>query len=330
MINRKRLKDVLSASKTHQQSGMRCAVLASMLCMPMTGYSNPEGTYQLRIQTSTPKRTGETIFSSFVAWRHETGRVQKANGLAFIKGTQANKPTTDIEAAHKIASALNGGINYNAPTDRGAKAALSQGKAELMVSNRAGFGLTRLTTRDYTNQNLRYTMPDKSFSGASVGVAIDLVYSAAVEYVDNFSSGVKLETAGGSVTVTIDDNAPIVIETKGKTTKQLENELAKALGASAQFSLLPIYPNFVEFKSRNYKAFDGGEVQLLNLNAKSITIDVNDSGLGILTKFSFPDQYKPEDSAFNMTNIIGLLIVMAGAGVFFYRRKKKMSEESSQ
>jgi hypothetical protein len=58
--------------------------------------------------------------------------------------------------------------------------------------------------------------------------------------------------------------------------------LAQALGAMARFSLLPINPNFVELKSRNYKVFDGGEVYLLNLNAKSITIDINDSGLGHL------------------------------------------------
>lgn len=321
MIKSKRVNVVLSGIRTHKKEAMSC-LLVSMMCLPSVSYSNPEGVNQLRIQTSTPKRTGETIFSSLVSWRNEEGRFNKANGLAFIKGSTAKKPTTDVEAAHKIAGALNGGVNYEAPTDRGAIAEFKKNKPEILVGNRKGFGLTRITTRDYTNQKLQYNIPDKRFSDASVGVAIDLVYSAAVEYVDNFSSDVKLETAGGTVTVTIDDNAPIEIKTKGKTAKQLEKELAKALGSVAQFSLLPIYSNFVEFKSRNYKAFDGGEVQLLNLNAKSLTIDVNDSGLGVLTKFSFPDKYKPEESSFNMTNIIGLLIA-AGAGYFFYRRKKQ-------
>lgn len=317
MIKRKILRGALLS--THPQ--MKCLLLASMVCLPTVGYAQPAGANQLRIQTGTPKRTGETIFSSLVAWRSEEGRYNKANGLVFIKGTDAKKKTDDVEAARKIAGALSAGINYEAPTERGATAKVIKNKPEMLVGNRTGFDLTRVTTRDYTNQKLHYNVPNKSFKEASVGVAIDLVYSAAVEYVDNFSSGVKSETKGGSITVTIGDNSPVEIQTKGKTTKQLENELAKALGSAAQFSLLPIYSNFVEFKSRNYKPFDGGEVQLLNLNEKSITIDVSDSGLGVLTKFSFPDRYKPEESAFSMTNMIALLVA-AGAGYFFYRRKK--------
>lgn len=297
-------------------------LLTFFATLPLISSADSEGKDQLRIQTGTPKRKIETAFSSLVAWRKEQADVNKANGLTFIHGSDSKKPTTDVEAARKIANAINGWINYAAPTDRGAIAKFSKDKAEILISNRAGFDLIRLTTRDYTNQKLQYNIPGKSFKDASVNMAIDLVYSAAVEYLDNFSSNIQLKTAGGTITVTIDSNSPIEIKTDGKTTKQLESELAQALGSNANFSSTPIYANFVEFKSRNYKAFDRGEIQLPRLNAKSITIDINDSGLGVLTKFSFPDIHQPESNSGNISYIIALLIA-AGLGYFFYSRKTK-------
>ena len=297
-------------------------LLTSVIVLPSISWADSEGKDQLRIQTGTPKRTNETIFSSLVAWRKEQANVNKANGLTFIHGSGDKKPTTDVEAARKIASALNGGVNYSAPRDRGAIVKSSKDKAEILISNKEGFDLIRLTTRDYTNQKLQYNIPGKTFNDASVDLAIDLVYSAAVEYLDNFASDIKLKTTGGTITVTKNNDKPIVLKTAGKTTKQLEQELAQALGSNANFSLSPLYPNFVEFKSRNYKAFDGGEVQLPRLNANSITIDINDSGLGVLTKFRFPDVHKAESDSDNLPYLIAFLVV-AGLGYFLYTRKNK-------
>ena len=282
----------------------------------------PANQNQLRLQTGTPKRTGETAFSYLVSWRRGDSSPHRANGLTFINGSDSNKPTSDVEVARKITNSLNAGVAIESPHDRGATAKKTKDKAEVLVSNKAGFDLTHITVRDYTNQKLRYNIPDKSFKVASVGVAIDLVYSAAVEYVDGFSTGIKQEAAGGLVTVIIDNNLPIEIKTDGKSTRQLEDELAQALGSSAHFSSTPIYPNFVELRSKNFKPFDGGEVQLPDLNAKSITIDINDSGLGVLTKFDFPDVNKPADVVGKMPYIIGFL----GAGILgfvFYSSKKK-------
>ena len=288
--------------------------------LPSISFAATKGEDQLLIQTSTPKRNVETAFSSMVAWRREQAGVNKANGLTFIKGSKAKKPITDIEAARKFASALNGGINYEAPHDRGASADYTKGENKVLISNREGFDLIRITTRDYTNQALSYSIPGKSFNQANVDIAIDLVYSAAVEYIDNFASDIKLKSAGGFITVTIDNNSPIKLTTDGKTTKQLETELAQAIGSNASVSILPIYPNFTELKSRNYKAFDGGEVQLSKLNAKSISIDINDSGLGVLTKFSFPDIHTAESDPDNMIYIF-LLLIAAALGYVFYSRK---------
>lgn len=282
----------------------------------------PANKNQLLVQTGTAKRSGETAFSYLVSWRKGDSNLHRANGLIFVDGIESKKPTSDIEIARKIANSLNASITYEAPQDRGAIAKNTKDKAEVLVSNKAGFDLTQMTIRDYSNQDLKFEIPGRSFNAAEVSIAIDLVYSAVVEYVDGFSSDKKKNTAGGLVRVVIDNNPPIEIKTDGKSTKQIEKELAQAIGSTAYFSSTPIYPNFVALKSRNYKPFDGGEIQLVNLNAKSITIDINDSGLGVLTKFDFPDVNKPTDVAGKMPFIIALLIVCI-LGYFLYTHKIK-------
>jgi len=296
-------------------------LLSCLLGVPSISMANPERTDQLLIQTSAPKRTIETSFSTMVSWQKEGINFNKSNGLAFIKGTTAKKPLTAIEVNKKVAGSLNAAIKTEAPSDRGASTEISKDKAEFLIFNKASFAIDRITTRDYTNQTLSYRVPGKSFSSAAVDISINLVYTAAVEYVRDFSSDIKYETAGGSVTITIDKDTPIVLQTKGKSTQQLEVEMAQALGSKAIFSSTAIYPNFTENRSKNYKAFDGGEVQLPRLGAKSITIDINDSGLGVITKFRFPYIAKARNESDDIFPIIAFLIA-AGLGYFFYTRKK--------
>jgi len=304
-------------------------LLAFAMALPSTGMANnPEKTDQLLIQTGAPKRSIETAFSSFVSWHSEKGSlnqgaVNKSNGLAFIKGTKNKKTITASDVSKKAAGALIAGIKNEAPSDRGVIVELNKNKAEFLIYNKAGFAIDRFTTRDYTNQEISYSIPGKSFANASVDISINLVYTAVVEYNRDFVSDIKLEPAGGSISLMLDNDAPIVLQTKGKSTEQLEVEIAQALGSKADFSSAPIYPNFTEIRSKNFKAFDGGEVQLLRLNARSITIDINDSGLGVLTKFRFPNSPKSENSSDNMLPIFGFLIA-AGLGYFFYNRKKEV------
>lgn len=288
--------------------------------LPAICFAAQQGSDQLRVQTGVPKRTSETIFSSLVAWNQKESVQNKAKGLTFI---DAKKITTDIEVAKKIAKSLSAGINYEAPRARGAKVKYTDNKAEFVITNTDGFDLNRVVFGDYTNQKLQFNVPGEKFSDVGVDIAIDLVYSKAVEYIDGFSSNIVQQTVGGVVTVTIDNNLPIEIQTKGKTTKQLEVELDKALGKVAHFSSQPIYPNIVELKSRNYKPYDGGEIQILGLNAKSITIDVNDPGLGVLIKFRFPAAINESEEGFNKSvmRLVGFLL-LASLGYVLYARKK--------
>ncbi|MEN9595897.1 MAG: hypothetical protein RL236_331 [Pseudomonadota bacterium] len=297
----------------------------------LSGFANALPAQQdiLRIQTSDSKRGMDTGFSTLTSWRKGDANLHRVNGLIFVNGFETKNPTIAAEIAHKAANALNADINYDAPTERGALAEFTKDKAEFLISNKEGFDLVHITTRDYANQKIRYDIPNKTFSSAFVNVAIDLVYSAEVEFIEGFSSSINKKMVGGFVSVTIDDEPIIEIKTDGKSPEQLEKELAQLIGSKSHFSLTPIYPNYEEDRSRNYKHFDGGEVQLFNLNAKSITIDVADSGLGVLTKFSFPDVNKPTDVANKVPYIFGVLVTIF-LSYLFYVMKIKIRKEDIQ
>jgi len=306
-------------------------ILLATLSIPNIALSLPAGEDKIHVQTSTPKKNDETAFSYMVSWRRGGDVTHRANGLTFIHGPDRKNATTDVQVAEKLAKALKDAMSYESPHFRGATAKATKGKPELQISNKDGFDFTHVTFRDYSNQKLSFDIPGKNFKPASVGIAIDLVYAAAVEYMEGLSVGKPLKTNGGYVRVTIDNGQPIEVKTDNKTTEEIEAELAKALGAIASYSSKPIYPSYTEPASRNYKPFDGGEVQLLGLDAKSITIDVNDSGLGLLAKFDFPDIHKPADVAGKAPYLVGFLLVCLFGYMFYNSRikgKKKPDTEA--
>jgi len=296
-----------------------CLLLMASMNVSAVAYSAEQGKTQLQVQTSMSKRTGETAFSYLVSWRKGDADIRDINGLTFINGTDTQSPSSAEDIANNISKAINAAVVVRTPLDRGAVAKVK--KSKFLVENKEGFDLTRVTVRDYSNQALKFSIPNKNFKSASTGIAIDFVYSAAVEYIAGFSTAVKQETAGGFISVTLDSKTPIKIKTDGKTITEIEKELADALGSIAQFSSAPIYPNFVQIRSKNYKAFDGGEVQIPSLSANSITIDVGDSGLGVLTKFVFNDVKQPVQIMSKAPYVIGLLL--AGiVGFVFWKNKK--------
>ena len=300
------------------------SLLVSTLIFSNVAFALPAEKNQLRIHTEKSKRKGDTAFSTLVSWRKGGSTEHRANGLIFVNGFESSNPTSAITLAKKAAKSLNAGINYDSPHARGAIVDYVKEETNYIVSNREGFDLAYITTRDYSNQKLHYDIPNNDFNSASINVAIDIVYSATVEYIDNFSKQNQEGAAGGTITITLDKNKPIKIKTAGKSTKTIEKEIAKVLGSQAEFSSNPLYPNFVALKSRNYKPFDGGEVQLSQLKANAITIDVDDSGLGVLTKFKFPDINQPVALASNMPYILGILFAgFVAFGVYSLKIKTR-------
>jgi len=299
-------------------------ILLGSFTLPNLAFAAPAGTNQLRLETGSSKRKDETAFSYSVSWRKNDENIHRSNGLTFINGIDSKNPSSSSEVAHKITKAINAGVAIESPHDRGAVAKQTNNKNEIIVSNNNGFDLTHITIRDYTNQKLQYSIPNKSFKAASVNIAIDIVYSAAVEYVAGFSSDIKQQSAGGGIRVTIDQNPPIEIDTHRRSSEKIEKALALALGSKAIYSSHPIFPNFVQLRSKNYKDFDGGEVQLPALNAKSIIIEINDPGLGVLTKFKFPDTNEPANIVGKVPFIIAF-VILAIFAYLFYASKKKSS-----
>lgn len=278
----------------------------------------PAGQDTLQIQTDTPKRKGDSLFSYTVEWRVDDGLTYRGTGIIFAQGPDKPNSTTNIEFAKKMASALSDGMEQQYPSWRGVLPEPTPNQPEVTLTNKSGFSFTSITFRDYSNQKLTYGLAGKNFNSANISVAIDLVLSADVDYIEGFkiyeSKDKKHE---GTIDITIGDGEPVSIKTNDKTTKQLEQEIASALG-SAVMSTSPLFPNLSDGDTRNNKPFDGSEVQFANLAANSITIDINDPTLGVLSKFKFKDENKSSE-IFGPTTVV-LLMGLALAGYFGYTR----------
>lgn len=294
--------------------------------------TTPADQDKLRVLTGTPKRNGDSLFSYTVEWRIDEGVTSRATGIFFIKGPDRPKATSDIEVAKKMVTSLNDGMEQQYPSWRGVLAEYAQGKPEMTLANKAGFSFTTVTIRDYSNQKMTFEQMDKTFTESGVKVAIDLVLTADVDYIEGFTIYDPAKNAGhqGSIAISLDGGKPVVIKTDNKTTAQLEQEIASALGP-AQFSTTPLFPNLLDSDNRNNKPFDGGEVQFTNLAAKTITLDIDDPTLGALTKFQYPDTNQSTDALNPMTMIV--LFGLAVAGFFGYTtyqaRKQQTDSDAS-
>jgi len=257
-------------------------------------YATPYGRDQIRVHTGEPGKPGDSLFALTSRWRIDGDVTYESTGITFVSGVERPKPTTGPGVAKKLAIAMSDGMIKQYPGWRGVEAANVPGQAEMTVSNKEGFSLYKVTFRDYTNGKMTYDLHGQSFGAAKVAVAVDIVYSAAVEYLAAFSDvSKKTEAAsGGGIDILIDGGRTISVATQGKTTEQIEQAIASKL-SSGQISSSALYDHTTDGDARNSKPYDGGSVHFLTLPAKSITIQVNDPSLGVLMKFKFPDEDAP-------------------------------------
>ncbi len=294
--------------------------------------TTPAGQDKLRVSTGEPKRNGDSLFSYTVEWRIDEGVISRATGIFFIKGPDRPKATSDIDVARKMVSSLNDGMEQQYPSWRGVLARNIQGKPEILLTNKSGFSFTSITIRDYSNQRMTFDQVDKTFTAAGIEVAVDLVLTSNVDYIEGFTVFDRSKNSAhqGSIEISIDDGTPVVIQTNGKTTAQLEQEIASALGP-AMFSTKPLFPNLLDSDNRNNKPFDGGEVEFTNLAARTITMDINDPALGVLTKFKYQDNNQSSNAFNPMTMIILLGLAVVGFfGYTSYQARKQRNQTDSQ
>lgn len=299
--------------------------LLSSCAALQTAYAaiTPADQNSLRIHTSLPKKTSDSLFSYTVEWRVDDGQLYHSTGLSFLNAKKIDPAAPNAQITKKLVTAMKDGMTQLHPDWRGITISQAQDQAELKIANKTGYSLSNVSVKDYSNQALRYDLSGKRFNSEGIQMAIDLVLAADVEYLDNFSAKKSQTASQGDITITIDDQKPIQIKTNGKTTRELEQEIAQQLSAS-RLSQTPLIPGLVDKDKRNNKPFDGNEVQLLNLAAKSVAIDITDPALGILTKFKF----KAENSSVKvaeprfMLAALGLISLLAVGYVWRKNAKK--------
>lgn len=261
---------------------------ASAVLQPVLAVTTPADQDTLRIHTSLPKKASDSLFSYTAEWRIDDGELYRTTGLSFLNSAKLDPNASPAAITKKLVTAMKDGMIQLDPNWRGINLTQPQDQPELAITNRKGYSLTTVTVRDYSNQQLSFDIGNKNFNADGVQVAIDVVLAADVEYLDGFSSKRSPLASQGEIEIVVDGLKPVQVKTDGKTTKQIEEEIARQL-AGAKLSEFALYPNLSSSDTRNNKPFDNSEVQLLNLAAKSIAINVTDPAVGVLTKFKFKD-----------------------------------------
>lgn len=301
---------------------LACAFVASSLsAQAANAASTPAERERLRIHTGAPKKAGESLFSYTAEWRQDGGKLYHSTGMAFLDANKSDELTNPVAIAKKLATSMKDGMTQLYPNWRGLNVEQPHEQAALLLSNKAGYALTTMVVRDYTNQAMSFDLVDKNFNTEAVQLAFDLVLAADVEYLDKFSAQ-KSKTAGhGEIEIKVDGQKPIQIKTDGKTTREIEAEIARHLNL-AKLSETTLVTSQANKDTRNIKPFDGSEVQLLNLAAKSVAIDVNDPSLGVLVKFKFKED--TADASAEPSLLFGALgLIGLAAGAYFWREKRK-------
>lgn len=299
------------------------ALLASTLpWQPVYAETTPAAQNQLRIHSSLPKKAGESLFSYTAEWHQDGGKLYHSTGMSFLDANKVAQSPSEAKIAKKLASSIKESMIRLDPSWRGIEVKQPAEKAEFILSNKTGYALTSVVVRDYTNQALSFDLVDKTFQAEAVQLALDMVLAADVEYLDKFSGQKSQIASGGEVEINIDDQKPIRIKTDGKTTREIEKEIARQLSAS-KLSGSSLVTSQIGKDKRNIRPFDGSEVQLSSLAAKSIAIDITDSSLGVLVKFKFKDAAPgiSEEPSFVLI-LLGLMGLLA-AGYFWQQKNNK-------
>ena len=295
-------------------------LVSSLSFQPAYAVTTPAGQNKLRIHTSLPKKAGESLFSYTVEWRQDSGKLYHSTGMSFLDANKFNESTSAARVAKKLASSIKESMIRLDPSWRGLMVEQPQEQAEFILSNKAGYALTSVVVRDYTNQALTFDLANKNFNTEEVELAFDLVLAADVEYLDKFSGQKSKIASKGDIEIRIDDQKPIQIKTDGKTTQEIEKEIAGQLN-TAKLSGTTLVTSQIGKDTRNIKPFDGSEVQLLNLAAKSVSIDITDPSLGVLVKFKFKDETPTMSTEPQSMLVILGLIGLFAAGYFWQRKK---------
>ena len=280
--------------------------------------ATPAGQDKLRITVGGPKQRGKSQYALEVQYKMDDYITSDSSGLVIVRGADESRPDDAVKLASKAVHELQGAITYQLPELRGATVAqLKEGDSllpTLLIENAEGASLTKINVIDYSNHRSKQESPDKSFGEQGVQVGIDI----------------HGKPTNGTVELGIGDAKPMLVQTGGTKTTDIEAKLAQWLNsqgvdATVEDDTLVEDLGGKDRILREKEFFDGSEVHIPSLDAKSFTIDVNDLGLGVTTKFKFKDENK------GIEFLLFFLLLLGVIGWISYARwrRSKASESES-
>ena len=294
-------------------------------------YATPEGQDELILHTSAPQKSGETIISITAQWRTDKTLRYEATGLTFINGLSESTPDDAASVAHKLGNALKEGMEKQYPSWRGI--IVTEDGGSVSFKNKEGHSLTEITIRDFTNQVLTSETNGATFAADGVQIGVDLVAADSVSHSPFLVEKSKkaFKATGGGIEITVGDKAPVKIETKNRSSEQIEKDIASK--TSGSFSRSTIVPNTNDGDARNVQPFDRGEVLFSSLAAKKLTINITDPSVAVLMKYKYKDENA--DPGAQLAGWAATIIFsLAGLGVlyFFFKAmtKKEEGEEKKE
>lgn len=296
-------------------------ILITMMNIHPSQAETPTGQDELRIHTGNPKQSGESIISVTARWRTDQGLLTGSTSLIIVNGPDRRHSDDGLSIAQKVSKAMKISMIDHHPNMRGLTINVVEDAddPQIVVKNNRGHSFTLLTLRDYTNQKFTVDIGGKSSSKTPVKVAIDLVDASGVDFVDEFNPKSKvqqlLRASGGGVNIRMGSGKSRAIKTKNRALEEIEKTIASKVGG--RFRTSPLFADEKERDKRNIKPFDGGDVQFAELASNSFTVELNDSSLGIITRYQFSDAKGSSGGAASNLPLI-IVLVLVGVGGFYY------------
>ncbi|MGH6635564.1 MAG: hypothetical protein ACRED0_05330 [Gammaproteobacteria bacterium] len=289
-----------------------CVATQSAFCQ------TPAGTQVVRVKMGIPRKNGINPYFMSLGWRVDGGLEREASGIAYLNGPDHAAPDDAITAARKIVTAAREALLQVKPSERGAVIDQAMNGAaalpEVIYQNKAGFTLTKIVERDDSNQTEKTHLSDKPFAAAQIELAIDVVDA------DLFNLSAKPQSS--VLKLWVEGGATVQIQTPQLAPSEIEDQIAEALNASQIDASVEGSPRALDTAAEQRPIgmrFDGSEVHIPGLQARVLTVDMNDPTLSLITRLTFGSQ-----EGMSLTRaFVGISSMVLGVVGFFIVRKRR-------
>lgn len=278
----------------------------------------PAGTQAVRVKMGIPRKNGISPYFMSLGWRADGGLEREASGIAYLNGSDRAAPDDGITAARKIVTAARKALLQVKPSERGVVIDQAMNGAaalpEVIYQNKLGFTLTKIVERDDSNQMGKTQLLDKPFATAQIELAIDVVD------IDLFNLSTR--DPSSVLRLWVEEGPTVQIQTPELDANEIEDQIAEALNASQIYASVEGSPLALDTAAEQRPVgmrFDGSEVHIPALQARALTVDLNDPTLSLITRVTFGSQ----SGTGLIWAIVGISSVVLGAAAFFMVRNRR-------